>query len=205
MKVLDLFSGLGGFSEAFLRSGDEVVRVENNPLLSEVPNTSIEDVRAMRDRLRQFRDEGQPIRQIDLILASPPCYEFSLAYSAPRAIASRDGTLDQYNPNMELVELTLEIISLVKPRWWIIENVIGSIKYFEKIGLIPNQIHGAYVLYGNFPKFSTPVMPSKAKKDSFHGDPLRANKRAIIPLELSMEIRKAMMSQKTLFDDYNIA
>jgi len=25
MKVLDLFSGLGGFSEAFLRAGDEVV------------------------------------------------------------------------------------------------------------------------------------------------------------------------------------
>ena len=33
MKVLDLFSGLGGFSEAFLRSGDEVKRIENNPLL----------------------------------------------------------------------------------------------------------------------------------------------------------------------------
>ena len=37
MRVLDLFSGMGGFSEAFLLAGDEVVRVENNPLLSEVP------------------------------------------------------------------------------------------------------------------------------------------------------------------------
>ena len=35
--MLDLFSGLGGFSEAFVLAGDEVVRVENNPLLSEVP------------------------------------------------------------------------------------------------------------------------------------------------------------------------
>ena len=62
MKVLDLFSGLGGFSEAFLRAGDEVVRVENNPLLQEVPCTTLQDVREMRDRLRQFKDEGQPIR-----------------------------------------------------------------------------------------------------------------------------------------------
>ena len=48
MKVLDLFSGLGGFSEAFLLAGDEVVRVENNPLLSEVPATTQQDVLAIR-------------------------------------------------------------------------------------------------------------------------------------------------------------
>jgi hypothetical protein len=53
--------------------------------------------------------------------------------------------------------------------------------------------------------FATPHnMPTKAKKDSWHGDPLRANKRALIPLELSMALRKAIISQKTLFDDYNI-
>ena len=203
MKVLDLFSGLGGFSEAFLRSGDEVVRVENNPLLSEVPKTSIEDVRAMRDRLRQFKDEGQPIRSIDLVVASPPCLEFSMAYSSPRSVANRNG--EEWNPSMELVEITMEIIQIISPRWWVIENVIGSISYFEKIGLSPHQIHGACVFYGNFPKFSTPTMKTKAEKDSWHGDPLRMNKRALIPLELSMALRKAIISQKTLFDDYNIA
>lgn len=203
MKVLDLFSGLGGFSEAFLQSGDEVVRVENNPLLSEVPNTSIEDVRAMRDRLRQFKDEGQPIRSIDLVVASPPCLEFSMAYSSPRSVANRNG--EEWNPSMELVEITLEIIQLLSPRWWVIENVIGSISYFEKIGLTPHQIHGACVFYGSFPKFSTPKMKTKAEKDSWHGDPLRMNKRALIPLELSVALRNAIISQKTLFDDYNIA
>lgn len=203
MKVLDLFSGLGGFSEAFLRSGDEVVRVENNPLLSEVPNTSIEDVRAMRDRLLEFKQSGQPIRSIDLVVASPPCLEFSMAYSSPRSVANRNG--EEWNPSMELVEITLEIIQLLSPKWWVIENVIGSISYFEKIGLVPHQIHGACVFYGNFPKFSTPSMKTKAEKDSWHGDPLRMNKRALIPLELSMALRKAIISQKTLFDDYNIA
>jgi len=203
IKVLDLFSGLGGFSEAFLRSGDEVVRVENNPLLSEVPNTSIECVRQVRDRLLEYKQTGQPIREIDVVLASPPCYEFSLAYSAPRVKAQRNG--EEWNPSLELIEITLEIIELIQPRWWVIENVVGSARYFEKLGLIPRQVSRPYLLYGNFPTFRPSKMPSKAEKDSYQGDPLRANKRAMIPLELSMALRNAIISQKTLFDDYNIA
>lgn len=198
MKVLDLFSGLGGFSEAFLRAGDEVVRVENNPLLSEVPCTSIEDVKEMRDRLQQFKDEGQPIRKIDLVLASPPCLEFSLAFSAPRGVAQRNN--EEFEPSLELLEITLEIIDIIQPRWWVIENVIGSARYFERLGLIPHQIHGSCVFYGKFPKFESPHMPTKKEKDSWHGDPLRMNKRALIPLELSKALRNAITSQKTLFE-----
>ena len=113
MKILDLFSGLGGFSESFLVAGDEVVRVENNPLLSEVPNTTIQDVREMRDRLVRFKEEGHPIRKVDVVIASPPCHEFSMGFHAPRAVASREGNLNEYQPNMELVEITLEIISIL--------------------------------------------------------------------------------------------
>ena len=102
MRVLDLFSGLGGFSEAFVRAGDEVLRVENNPLLSEVPHTTMQDVLAMRDRLHLFHAQGEPIREYDVLLAAPPCREFSLAYSAPRAVAQRNG--EDFEPSMELLE-----------------------------------------------------------------------------------------------------
>ena len=204
MRVLDLFSGLGGFSEAFLLSGDEVERVENNPLLNQVPRTTMMDVIELRDNLESLMENGYPCRPIDVILASPPCYDFSLAHGAPQAIASRNGTFDEYEPSMELVEATLDIIKLVKPRYWVIENVMGSIRHFKKIGLEPNQIHGSAVFYGNFPKFSTPSMPTKAQKDTHKGDPLRSNRRALIPIELSTALRRAIISQKTLLDDYNI-
>ena len=72
IRVLDLFSGLGGFSEAFVLAGDEVARVENNPLLSEVPHTTMQDVLEMRDRLAQYQAEGVPIREYDVLLAGPP-------------------------------------------------------------------------------------------------------------------------------------
>ena len=39
-KILDLYSGLGGFSQAFMNDENyEVLRLEINPLLSEVENT----------------------------------------------------------------------------------------------------------------------------------------------------------------------
>jgi len=198
LKVLDLFSGLGGFSEAFLRAGDEVVRVENNPLLSEVSNTSIECVRQVRDRLLEYKQKGHAIRDIDVVLASPPCYEFSLAYSAPRVQAQRNG--EEWNPSLELVEVTMEIINIIQPRYWIIENVVGSARYFKHLGLIPRQVHRPYLLYGNFPMFAKPKLPRKQDHDSYHGNPLRANIRAMIPLELSQAIREAIVCQRSILE-----
>ena len=94
LKVLDLFSGFGGFSEAFVLNNDEVLRIENNPLLSEVNHTVLMDVRKLRDIIKQGLIEGDLnpyLCNIDLIVASPPCYDFSLAYSAPQAIIARNG------------------------------------------------------------------------------------------------------------------
>ena len=65
----------------------------------------------------------------------------------------------------------------------------------------PRQKFQAYVLYGNFPMFKPPKMATKEKKDiKPHGDPLRANYRALIPFELSEELRKAIINQKSIFD-----
>lgn len=198
MRVLDLFSGLGGFSEAFVRAGDEVVRIENNPLLSEVPCTQIQDVFEVRDRLQRFQDEGQPIREYDLLLAGPPCREFSLAYGSPRSVAHRNG--EDFEPSMDLLQATMDIIRITQPRYWVIENVIGSIKYFEEFGLEVNQIHGPHVLYGRFPKFQAGPIPTKASKDKTSTHPLRANHKALVPFTISESLRSAIVAQKTLFE-----
>lgn len=197
MRVLDLFSGLGGFSEAFVRAGDEVVRIENNPLLSEVPCTQMQDVFEVRDRLHLFHAQGQPIREYDVLLAGPPCREFSLAYGSPRSRARRNG--EDFEPSMDLLEATMDIIRITKPRYWVIENVIGSIKYFEEFGLEVNQIHGPHVLYGRFPKFQAGPIPTKASKDKTSTNPLRANHKALIPFTISQNLRQAIVAQKTLF------
>ena len=51
MRVLDLFSGFGGWSEAFKTAGHEILRIENNPLLKDVPRTHLICVKEFRDTL----------------------------------------------------------------------------------------------------------------------------------------------------------
>ena len=174
MRVLDLFSGL----------------------FSEVPATSMQCVHTMRDRLALFHAQGQPIRPCDVLLAAPPCREFSGGFNSPKSIASREGLLDEYEPDMSLIEATLDIIRIVKPRYWVIENVVGSIRYFKQLGLEPRQIFGAHVFYGNFPMFDCGPLPTKASKDVHSSNPLRANLKAIIPLPLSIALRTLIVTGK---------
>ena len=52
---IDLFSGLGGASEAFMRSESwDVVRIENNPELSFVPNTITQSVLDIESMMYNF-------------------------------------------------------------------------------------------------------------------------------------------------------
>ncbi len=207
MKMLDLFSGLGGASEAFVRAGWEVMRIENNPLLSEVPNTQIMCVFELREFLENNRGSldctPQFAEQIELIWASPPCSDFSLAYSAPHAIHIREHPNEPYEPNMDYLEATLDIIKMLKPRYYVIENVRGASKFFtEMIGTKPRQILGnAQFLWGNFPLIDPPRYQSKAEVDKRH-DPLRANIRAKIPIEISQALLDAIENQKCILD-YN--
>ena len=124
MKVLDLCSGLGGFSEAFVNDLDwEVMRIENNPLLSEVPHTEIIDIFDFRDTLADMIERGYSPAHPDLIVFSPPCREFSLGFHAPRAVASREGRLEEYQPDMSILECGIDIIKMLNPRYYIIVNV----------------------------------------------------------------------------------
>ena len=89
--MLDLYSGLGGASQAFADRGWEVVRVDNNPLLADVPHTEINDIMSL---LRPYHFD----LPFDFIWASPPCVEFSTAYSAPGQIAKRENR--DFKPDM---------------------------------------------------------------------------------------------------------
>ena len=212
MKMLDLFSGLGGASEAFLSSGHDVLRIENNPLLEEVPNTRLMCIFEFRDWIKEHyancRSMGDMLmagrfNKIDLIWASPPCSDFSLAYSAPHAIHIREHPNEPYEPNMDYLEATLDIIKMLKPRYYVIENVRGASKFFtEMIGTKPRQILGnAQFLWGNFPLIDPPRYQSKAEVDKRHS-PLRANIRAKIPIEISQALLDAIENQKCILD-YN--
>ena len=187
--MIDLFSGLGGASEGFMVPGWSVCRYENNPLLSEVPFTTICDLTTFKLILGHAPT---------LVWASPPCLEFSRGFNGPAPTALREGR--EFTPSLDLVKRAISIIEELEPKYWVIENVVGAIKHFEPLLGPPRQIIGSFVLWGNFPYVD--VAPdfnhTKAQVDVWNSDPLRANKKGKIPREISEALRIVIDTQKTL-------
>lgn len=200
VAVFDGCAGFGGASESFLQANDEVIRVDNNPALDgSVANLVIGEVdssgvvRAWHE-LRAHAD-------IDLMIFGPPCLEFSQAYSAPSVRQRREGIIPF--PDLSLLERCVRMIEREKPRFWVIENVVGAIRYFQPYLGKPSQIVGPFVLWGNFPMIHTDLSGfSKYEHDPGPTDPLRANHRAKWPMSLSEGLREAIIEGHMTLGDF---
>ena len=118
MKVIDLCSGLGGFSQAFLDRGHEVIRIDNDSRFKDVPFTIIEDIRNIRDL---------NIGDVDVMLMSPPCNHFSVAsvyLHWDNGIPKNNGTVYA----LRIVAWCLDAVDYLKPRYWVIENPRGMLR-----------------------------------------------------------------------------
>jgi len=199
--MIDLFSGLGGASEAFVQAHDwEVLRIENNPLLKDIAETKIMDMFDFRDWLEtEVANHPDAFNDIELIWASPPCHDFSMAYSAPKAIHTREHPGVPYYPNMDLLECTMDIIELINPRYWVVENVRGSTQHFLPFTGKFRQQFGAYFLWGTYPSFCPQPFPSKSEKDE-RRSALRSNIMAKVPIEISNALLEAIETQKSIYD-----
>jgi hypothetical protein len=188
--IWDLCSGLGGWTQAFEK---HVYRFDNSDLVQDVSGTFQEDVREWKKWILKY---PKP----DVIVASPPCLEFSNGYNAPRPKAKREGI--EFNPDLSILKACKEIIDFHNPKWWIIENVAGASKDFTKeLGMPPRQIIGPMFLWGYFPylPITHAKMGENGKTQDWNiGDPLRANKRAMIPLEVSQALHDVCFNQQTL-------
>ena len=118
MRVLDLFSGLGGWSAAFVERGHEVVTVD---MEERFKPTFVRDMNDVED-LKEFGT-------FDVILASPPCNCFSIAAvyrhwdkntGLPKDIKTYDA--------VKLTIHTIQLIELANPKFYIIENPRGMMR-----------------------------------------------------------------------------
>lgn len=159
MLMLDLFAGLGGASEAMRRRGWEVVTVDNDPRFG---CTVTADLGA-------WRWDGPPP---DLIWASPPCEEFTRD-ALPWITTSGP-------PSVALVRAARSIIAAARPRWWVVENVRGSLRHLRPILGEFRQRHGPFFLWGSFPPFACRVAPFKEKLSG-----RQRAERAKVPYKLS--------------------
>ena len=111
MRVVDLFSGMGGWSQPALDRGHEVTRVE---LDTRFPAEIHADILEL--------DPGRLPYRPDLLLASPPCEGFSVMNIGKNW--HHDGTpkTDTARLALRLVEATLSIVRAIEPTFWVMEN-----------------------------------------------------------------------------------
>ncbi len=114
MLCIDLCSGLGGFSKAFVDAGWEVVTVDVEPKFKP---TFVADVCELIERPDFFGAYRYP----DVLLASPPCNKFSVAntHGWPQWGIKKA---------MEVAGACFEAVARLEPKWWLIENPRGKLR-----------------------------------------------------------------------------
>lgn len=142
MKVLDLFSGLGGFSQAFVDRGHEVITVDIESKFN--PTICMDIMRLDDDWLMEV---GTP----DVILASPPCNCFSIASVGKHW---KDGKPDEETKKaIKLVSHTIYLILNLYPKFWFLENPMGMLR---KVLGNP-QRHTYFAYWGEYRKKPTDI------------------------------------------------
>lgn len=121
MRVIDIFSGCGGMSRGFLNAGYDVVAAFDNwdPAIDVYRKNFQHPI--VKFDLGSFdaASDSELFRGLnpDMIVGGPPCQDFSSA-------GKRDETLGR----ADLTGSFAEIVALVKPKWFVMENVDRALK-----------------------------------------------------------------------------
>jgi len=197
MIALDLFCGLGGWSDGLKLEGFNVLGIEIEPKIARLYDHDciIADC------------SNLPLRSVkwDLIVGSPPCRDFSAMIHLGYKWWKRKP--DPEGEGMRLINSFINTIKEFKPKYWLMENVPDSVKYIEKEhGIKPRTITrlGKYmrrVFYGNYPAFlifrdfNKKVLTRTGRRKKKYGTQDLINskwERAKIPLPISRELGRVL-------------
>lgn len=134
-KVLDLFSGAGGFSHGFQKAGYSIKwGIDSDKLVRETFEHNHPNSEFICADLRDLNPED--FKDVDVVIGSPPCPDFSVAKVNPDP-----------KKGMELVNLFLKWIEVIQPKKWIMENVSGVVKHisfvdFPEINILNSANYG---------------------------------------------------------------
>ena len=112
MKILELFCGRGGWSKGFKEIFPN----------AEFYGIDVKDFGYPFNFIKADLNDWKPDQHYDIILASPPCSEFSeVKRNCAQPYDERQG--------LDLVWRTFHLIEQMRPEFWIIENVKGLAEF----------------------------------------------------------------------------
>lgn len=126
--IIDLFCGAGGLSLGFKQEKFKVVLandieesclltyMHNNPQI-DTHNIICDDIKNILNTLEKYSGK------IDIILGGPPCQGFSMA--------NRQRLIN--DPRNKLYKYYIEALEIIKPKFFVMENVKGMLSHINEI------------------------------------------------------------------------
>lgn len=151
MKVISLFSGIGGSSEGYIADGNTVLAaVEFLDYQARVyrdnhPETKVyeEDIRKL-DPLAILADLGLKVGELDVLDGSPPCSSFSVSGKGSKGWGESKSYGNRKQVTDDLFFEYIRFVEAIRPKFFVAENVKGLI-------LGKNKAYLSYILK-SFPK-----------------------------------------------------
>ena len=193
MKALDLFCGLGGWSDGLALEGFDVLGVEIEPKIAKLYKHDVicADVRTL---------DGKDYKGYDLIVGSPPCRDFTQMPDKCVRVGKNPGAWAWKEPKnvqrgLTNVHAFLRIVEEAQPKYWLMENVKRLTEHLEVEPVYRARLgKGMYrYFWGSFPFFLTPL--DMNKKIWSVGGKLRKWKRAKIPLPVAQALGRAVRNE----------
>lgn len=155
MNVIDLFSGVGGFSSGFRKAGYNIVLAnEIDKSIAESYMKNHPETKMLNADIKDILPEVQELKgKVDVIIGGPPCQGFSMAGAR---IRTNKGSAFLDDPRNYLFRHYFEIVKTLEPKFFVMENVPGMlsmsngeiIREIESLFTNPdNFTSGAYHIY----------------------------------------------------------
>lgn len=147
MNVIDLFSGVGGFSSGFRKAGFNIVLAnEIDKSISESYHLNHPETEMINDDIKNILPKIKKLdKKIDVIIGGPPCQGFSMAGARIRNVKA-DGFLD--DPRNYLFRYYFKIVQEIEPTFFVMENVPGMLSMSN--GAIISEIEKLFTDEHNF-------------------------------------------------------
>ncbi len=146
MKIIDLFSGVGGLSSGFEKFGFvNILSIDNWEDAIKTYNHNRKNKNGLSEDIRIFKNQGilslKKNHKIDGVLGGPPCQGFSSARLSDHKEENRKLNFNRNN----LIFDFLDVIKIIKPTFFVIENVRGFLtidkgSFFQDILRLINEI-----------------------------------------------------------------
>ncbi len=155
MNVIDLFSGVGGFSTGFRKAGFKIILAnEIDKSISESYMKNHQDTIMINDDIANIIPKLSTVKnKIDVIIGGPPCQGFSMAGARIRENKPNEFLDD---PRNYLFRNYFQVVQKIEPKYFVMENVPGMlsmkegriVEEIEKLFTDKNNFkHGRYYIY----------------------------------------------------------